>query len=969
MNEGPTNTSECGESLRATRRSAPNPGTSRSVPSCASRGVHSTSDGWGSGSLPAVGDGRICALLRLLSSKFQGTVRGVRSRALVRWATLAGLLILVATPASAQPARELRPCTLIVPDGAAYLAAPDLWPGGVVYYEFDTSVGTTEQALMRDAMDAWEFSGASVSFELRTTQANFVHIADGAGNSSPVGMIGGQQAMSIFNWNYTFVMAHELGHALGLWHEHQRWDRDNYVVIQDGSPGTSQNIQPSQAHNFIIKGQGAWIASSTPYDFDSVMHYSQWAFTICPQLVQGCETILVLAPNEHWQDIMGQLDHLSVFDVQDMQAAYGTAPCAGLVILGPDHLVLNGCGSANGAYSVAASSVGLSGGEWTISMPPVAGWDAHLQQPPTGHAITLYLDCMNAQAGTYIAQLCWSGICAGQPAQVCKPVTLQLNSGCQTLEPLALVSKTSGGSPGNATSNCPQVSADGSRVAFQTQATDLAVPDANGNILDIILYDFNSGAILRLNESDGPFGVSVQANDWSSGPCISGDGQDVAFASDADNLVSDDTNGRRDIFVRHVDSFDTELVSMNSAGVQGNSSADDEPAISFDGRFIAFGNRSTNLTSPPLTSSSYHVYVRDTLLQTTTLIDVGLGGDPANAISNKPALSADGSFVAYESRATNLTAEGNPGGHSQIYVTDREKMETEVVSLSTTGALANGDCTDVTISDDGRLVVFASIANNLVAGNTDGLFVHDRLTDDTWVVNTASDGHWVNGKWPGLSGDGHYFGFTSTSGDVVVGDTNGEPDVFIRDFQSGQTVRVSVNGSGVESNGPSIQSALSADGRYVVFTSSASNFPGGPTTQQEVYRADLGPPSPISPWFHLGSGLPGVGGIPSLSATGSLIANTLNTVTLSNAAPLAPAGLFIALASMPTPFKGGTLIPGPLLIGPKLMPTDNVGARTLNFILPPGAPPGQGLWLQWAIQDLAAINGVALSNAIKGVTP
>ena len=132
-----------------------------------------------------------------------------------------------------------------------------------------------------------------------------------------------------------------------------------------------------------------------------------------------------------------------------------------------------------------------------------------------------------------------------------------------------------------------------------------------------------------------------------------------------------------------------------------------------------------------------------------------------------------------------------------------------------------------------------------------------------------------------------------------------------------------------------------------------------------AYVFDLAPDA----WSDQGSALAGVLGNPLLVGSGSMAANSTNHVDLSNAAPSAFAGLFIALSSTPVPFKGGSLLPGPLLIGPQVFVTSPSGAIPLQFVLPPGAPPGSELWLQWAILDAAAVHGVALSNAISGVTP
>ncbi len=119
-------------------------------------------------------------------------------------------------------------------------------------------------------------------------------------------------------------------------------------------------------------------------------------------------------------------------------------------------------------------------------------------------------------------------------------------------------------------------------------------------------------------------------------------------------------------------------------------------------------------------------------------------------------------------------------------------------------------------------------------------------------------------------------------------------------------------------------------------------------------------------WTDEGCALSGVAGDPLLDATGFLVSGELNTLSLSQAAPNALTGLFVALSSTPVAFKGGTLKPFPFLIEPVSLPTNAAGAVTLPFITPAGLPPGTELWMQWAIQDGAAVKNVALSNAVKG---
>lgn len=184
---------------------------------------------------------------------------------------------------------------------------PQLWPNGIVPFEFDANVTQQNQNLMLAAMAEWE-NVAHIDFAPRSFFADFLHIQNSTENSSFVGKQGGEQIVNIFNWNSRFIMAHELAHALGYWHEQSRPNRNNFVRINP------ENIQPGMEDNFERHDDaGAY----GPYDFDSVMHYGQFAFSD-----NGQPTITVLPPNQDWQNRIGQRNHLSHFDTLTMSFLY-----------------------------------------------------------------------------------------------------------------------------------------------------------------------------------------------------------------------------------------------------------------------------------------------------------------------------------------------------------------------------------------------------------------------------------------------------------------------------------------------------------------------------------------------------------------------------------------------------------------------------------------------------------------------
>jgi len=423
------------------------------------------------------------------------------------------------------------------------------------------------------------------------------------------------------------------------------------------------------------------------------------------------------------------------------------------------------------------------------------------------------------------------------------------------------------GAEGNADSSRPSVSADGRYVAFYSDAYNL-VPgdsppyDANTcqtctGVRDVFVRDTVTSTIVRVSVTTS----GVPGNDKSDRPAISGDGRFVAFVSDATNLVAGDMNGARDIFLHDRDTdadgiFDepgaisTIRVSVSSAGVEANDRSN-IPHISEDGRQIAFRSRATNLIAAG-TLGIDHVYVHDRVTGTTSLVSVSSAGDEGNGTSDRPFLSSNGRYVTYFSDAYNLVAGDDPTfdpifcpsctGVRDVFVHDRDpdgngvfdegNGQTERASVDSSGVAGNGESTRPTLSADGRYVQFKSLANNLVPGDTnnaDDVFVHDRQTGQTVRVSVSSAQEQSAGAGPesgraSVSFDGRHVAFYSDADNLVPGDTNGFRDVFVRDRLTGTTIRVSETAGGAQGNGDSDRPSISADGRYVAFYSDAYNL-------------------------------------------------------------------------------------------------------------------------------------------------
>ena len=322
--------------------------------------------------------------------------------------------------------------------------------------------------------------------------------------------------------------------------------------------------------------------------------------------------------------------------------------------------------------------------------------------------------------------------------------------------------------------------------------------------------------------------MGAEGNGDSVASALSADGRFVAFSSTASNLVSGDKNGTADIFVRDQALGTIERVSVSSAGLEGNNISN-YPAISADGRYISFSSKANNLSKTD-TNGAFDVFVHDRESGETSRVSVTSAGSQGNGNSFSSAISADGRFVAFSSRANNLTPK-DKNGTFDIFVHDRQTGETSRVSLDSLGVEGNDFSYAPAISADGTVVAFSSKANNLVAGDTNDtfdIFAHNRVTRVTTRVSVDSAGLNANGQsdWPAISADGRYVAFSSKANNLVSGDTNNTFDIFVHDMETAQTSRVSVDSLGAEANqnGDSVASALSSDGRFVAFTSGASNL-------------------------------------------------------------------------------------------------------------------------------------------------
>ena len=427
----------------------------------------------------------------------------------------------------------------------------------------------------------------------------------------------------------------------------------------------------------------------------------------------------------------------------------------------------------------------------------------------------------------------------------------------------------------NGPSNRPVISADGRYVAFESTATNLILGDTNG-FSDIFVVDVITGAIDMLSlDASG-----TRANNSNFRPSISSTGRYVSFESSATNLVSSGTSvGVSHIYVRDRDvsgsgTFDTTgnistvLVSQSSGGTAANGNSL-QSVLSADGRYIAFASDATNLVSSD-TNALRDIFLRDRTGGTTTRVSVATGGTQATGgDSRTPSLSSDGRYIAFASSATNL-ASGDTNGVSDIFVHDRTTTTTQRISVSTSGTEAVDPSAtgfklgsiNPSISSTGRYVAFASLANNLTAGDSAGQKQNLDANDALDVFVRDRD----------VSASGTY----DTSGNVA-------------------TTMVSVNKFGLQTlsilNTQSTASSdifpsISADGRWVAFPSDAENVSGLSHTVTNLISIDNNNTRDVFLFDRVTNALPNSSIAPSVTITSpgtatSILVNTATPITVS----------------------------------------------------------------------------------------
>jgi hypothetical protein len=371
------------------------------------------------------------------------------------------------------------------------------------------------------------------------------------------------------------------------------------------------------------------------------------------------------------------------------------------------------------------------------------------------------------------------------------------------------------------------LSEDGRYMAYWAPSfLSLDPADTNG-VPDIYVMD--RATLTHTLVSVNTAGVAGNNYSWSA-QCISDNGLHAAFNSLATNLDTPDTNGFYDSFVRHLSTHVTIRASVTSTGGEPNDHVQ-TIAVSTDGRFVLFTTAATNMV-PADTNGVSDVYLRDTVMNVTTLVSVSTAGVVGNQASHNAQMTPDARFVVFLSASTNLVA-GDTNATLDVFVRDTQANTTTRVSLTTAGTQSALGGSVADISADGRYVAFVSAGTEFSAGDTNGktdVFLRDTMLNTTTRISkTSTDGQlddYVASCF--MSSDGQRIAYLSAATNIVPGDTSGSTlDVFAYDRVSDMVTRLSVGPAGQNFNQPISNYSMSGNGRYVAISTQSNNIFSG----------------------------------------------------------------------------------------------------------------------------------------------
>lgn len=387
------------------------------------------------------------------------------------------------------------------------------------------------------------------------------------------------------------------------------------------------------------------------------------------------------------------------------------------------------------------------------------------------------------------------------------------------------------------------MSSDGRYVVFASDATNLDPADTNGTT-DVFLYDRTGMTIQRISVN----ALSIEGNGASYSPVISADGAYVAFVSEANNLdlTVTDSNSNADIFLYNRIGDSVIRVSADTGGNSANG-ASYNPSISSDGSYVAFQSDASDLVLADTNNlSDIFVYTRSGA--TIDRISLSSSSGNTNGVSAVPAISGTGQYVVFASTASNIAPTGGISNY-QIYLYDSMASAPGLSIITTepsSGNVGNSDSYFPAISQNGSVIAFASDATNLVAGSTAGVFnIYTYVSGTISNVSVDLSGNPVpsgTSFMPSLSSNGRYVSFISNASALVPNDTNSAYDAFVYDRTTGQQTRVSTDSSGSQGNADNLQIALAAGRNDLALVTAATNIitPDANNQSSDVIAIDDG---------------------------------------------------------------------------------------------------------------------------------
>jgi Tol biopolymer transport system component len=412
---------------------------------------------------------------------------------------------------------------------------------------------------------------------------------------------------------------------------------------------------------------------------------------------------------------------------------------------------------------------------------------------------------------------------------------------------VALVSSDAAGAEGTNLSFSPRISSDGRYVVFHSMATNLVTPATTG--WQVFRKDLLTGEVVLASAN----AAGAEGNSGSSSPAISSDGRYVAFHSQATNLVTPAITGQQ-VFRKDMLTGEVVIVSADAAGAEGNGGSL-FPAISDDGRYVAFHSQATNLVTPAITLTQ--VFSKDLETGEVALASADAAGTPGDgSAAYFPDISSDGRYVSFTSSSTNLVTPATSG--QQLFSKDILTGEIKLASSDAAGAASNLANGYPSYSCDGRYVSFVSNATNLIPGVTSQqIYRKDLLSGGIVLVSADAAGAQGTGgfsNYSSISADGRYVAFDSGATNLITPATTGN-QVFRKDLVTGTVILTSADAAGAQGNNISSYPSMTPEGRYVAFQSGATNLIAPATTGQQVFRKELAAPY----FFYFAEGYTGPG--------------------------------------------------------------------------------------------------------------